>query len=100
MREAVQWQVASAHSSWLETALGMGRIGVALFALQLITTLSRGASAAMRPVAGLWAPAFLAAFALYTLSESHALQANNLFWTIYVAVAARLALDARARKHA
>lgn len=100
VREAVQWQVASAHSSWLETALGMGRIGVALFALQLVATLSRGASAAMRPVAGLWAPAFLAAFALYTLSESHALQANNLFWTIYVAVAARLALDARARKHA
>jgi hypothetical protein len=33
---------------------------------------------------------------MYTLSESHALQANNLFWTIYVAVAARLALDARA----
>jgi hypothetical protein len=45
--------------------------------------------------AGLWAPAFLAAFALYTMSESHALQANNVFWTIYVAVAGRLALDAR-----
>jgi hypothetical protein len=55
----------------------------------------RGAGAVMRPDAGLWAPAFLAAFALYTLSESHVLQANNLFWTIYVAVAARLALDAR-----
>jgi hypothetical protein len=39
----------------------------------------------------------LAVFALYTLSESHALQANNIFWIIYVAVAARLALDARAR---
>lgn len=100
VREAVQWSVASAHSSWLETALGLGRVGVALFALQLVVTLYRGARAAMRADAGLWAPAFLAAFALYTLSESHALQANNLFWTIYVAVAARLALDARARKHA
>jgi hypothetical protein len=77
-------------------ALGMGRIGVALFALQLVATLWRGAGAAARSDAGLWAPAFLAAFAMYTLSESHALQANNLFWTIYVAVAARLALDARA----
>jgi len=95
VREAVQWQVASAHSSWLELALGLGRLGVAVFALQLALTLWRGAGATMRANAGLWAPAFLAAFALYTLSESHALQANNLFWTIYVAVAARLAVDAR-----
>jgi len=96
VREAVAWQVASAHSSWLELSLGLGRAGVVLFAWQLVTTLARGAGAVMDPLAGLWSPAFLAAFALYTLSESHALQANNLFWTIYVAVAARLALDARA----
>jgi O-antigen ligase len=95
VREAVQWEVASAHSSWLELALGLGRVGVVLFALQLLATLARGARAAMQPQAGLWAPAFLAVFGLYTFSESHALQANNLFWTIYVAVAARLALDAR-----
>ena len=94
VREAVQWEVASAHSSWLELALGLGRAGVALFALQLAVTLWRGVGATMRADAGLWAPAFLAAFALYTLSESHALQANNLFWAIYVAVTARLALDA------
>lgn len=95
IREQVQWPVASAHSGWLELALGLGRIGVVLFALQLIATLRRGAGAIMRTDAGLWAPAFLAAFALYTLSESHVLQANNLFWTIYVAVAARLALDSK-----
>lgn len=100
VREAVQWQVASAHSSWLELALGLGRAGVVLFALQLFATLKRGAGAIFNANAGLWAPAFLAAFALYTLSESHALQANNLFWTIYVAVAARLALDARERRQA
>lgn len=97
VREAVAWPVASAHSTWLELALGLGRIGVVLFALQLLATLKRGAGAFMRADAGLWAPAFLATFALYTLSESHALQANNLFWTIYVAVAARLSLDARER---
>lgn len=95
VREAVAWQVASAHSSWLELALGLGRVGVVLFALQLFATLSRGVGVVMQPQAGLWAPAFLATFALYTLSESHALQANNIFWIIYVAVAGRLALDAR-----
>jgi O-antigen ligase len=97
VREAVAWQVASAHSSWLELALGLGRFGVVLFALQLLATVSRGAGVVLQPQAGLWAPAFLATFALYTLSESHALQANNIFWIIYVAVAARLALDARQR---
>jgi O-antigen ligase len=94
VREAVRWQVASAHSGWLELALGMGRIGVALFALQLAATTFRGASALVQARAGLWAPAFIAAFALYTLSESHVLQANNIFWLVYVAVAARLGLDA------
>lgn len=96
VREAVQWQVASAHSGWLELALGLGRVGIVLFALQFAATLWRGAGSVKRRDAGLWAPSFLAVFALYTLSESHVLQANNLFWTIYVAVAARLALDARA----
>jgi O-antigen ligase len=95
VREAVQWEVASAHSGWLELALGLGRVGIALFALQAGATLMRGARAVPHAEAGLWSPAFLAAFALYTLSESHVLQANNLFWTIYVAVAARLALDTR-----
>lgn len=100
VRQAVQWEVASAHSGWLELALGLGRVGVALFALQFAATLWRGAGAVMRADAGLWAPAFLAVFALYTLSESHVLQGNNLFWTLYVAVAARLALDARERANA
>ncbi|MCX7357181.1 MAG: O-antigen ligase family protein [Alphaproteobacteria bacterium] len=97
VREAVAWQVASAHSSWLELALGLGRLGIFVFAFQLAVTLSRGAGVTLQREAGLWAPAFLATFALYTLSESHALQANNIFWIIYVAVAARLALDARQR---
>ena len=98
VREAVKWQVASAHSGWLELVLGLGRFGVVLFALQLAVSMSRGFGVVLQPAAGLWAPAFMGVFALYTLSESHVLQANNLFWVLYVAVAARLALDAKAAK--
>ncbi len=61
------------------------------FALQLLAT--RGGAvfgAISAPIAEPVKPAFLAAFTLYTVSESHALQANDLFWTLYVAVAARL----------
>lgn len=98
VRQAVNWQVASAHSGWLELLLGLGRVGVALFAAQFAITLMRGARAVMNPRAGLWAPAMLAPFALYSLSESYMVEANSLAWALYVAVAARLALDARARK--
>lgn len=98
VRQAVGWPVQSAHSGWLETALGVGFAGVSTFALQLIATFMRGARAIFDGVAGLWAPAFLAMFALYTPSETHVLTANDLFWIIYVAVAAKLSLDARAAK--
>lgn len=98
IRAAVGWAVPSAHSGWLDLALGLGGAGVALFALQLAATLRRGLIALADPVAGLWAPAFLAAFALYTMSESHVLEANNIFWTLYCAVTAKLARDAHARK--
>ncbi|MES1200945.1 MAG: O-antigen ligase [Pseudomonadota bacterium] len=97
VRQAVRWQVASAHNGWLELALGLGRIGVALFMLQFIATLWRTLAAWLNPRAGLWAPAFMLGFAFYTMSESHILQANDLFWILYVAAAARLALDAKER---
>jgi O-antigen ligase len=95
VRQALAWQAASAHSGWLELALGLGRAGVTLFAAHFLLTLVRGARAALSPASSLMAPAFLAVFALYTLSESHVLEANDPFWLIYVAVATRLALDAK-----
>src|SRR5262249_10776857 len=95
VREAVRWQVASAHNGWLELSLGLGRLGLAAFVLHFLATLKRAGGAMLKPDAGLWAPAFLVAFAFYSMSESHILQANDLFWILYVAVAARLALDAR-----
>lgn len=97
VRSAVHWPAPSAHNGWLEILLGLGYLGLGLFALQFLATARRALAALADPVAGLWAPAFLAAFALYTMSESHILEANNLFWTLYVAVAARLARDAKQR---
>lgn len=95
VRQATEWMVPSAHNGWLELALGMGLLGVGLFIVQYLANARRAMGALADPVAGLWAPAFLAVFTLYTLSESHILEANNLFWTLYVTMTARLALDAR-----
>jgi len=95
VRQAVRWDVASAHNGWLELTLGLGRIGVALFVLQFVAACARAAGVLRDPRAGLWTPAFLIVFGFYSMSESHILQANDLFWLIYVAAAARLALDAR-----
>ncbi|HVY84128.1 MAG TPA: O-antigen ligase family protein [Caulobacterales bacterium] len=97
VRQAVRWQVASAHNGWLELMLGAGRFGIALFALQFLVMFWRTLAAWLDPRAGLWTPAFLLAFGFYTMSESHILQANDLFWIFYVAAAARLAIDAKER---
>lgn len=98
VRAAVNWPVPSAHNGWLELALGLGLAGVALFVLQFLATLRRALAALADPIAGLWAPAFIAVFTLYTMSESHILEANNLFWTLYVAMTARLARDVMERR--
>jgi exopolysaccharide production protein ExoQ len=94
LRETVQWDVPSAHNGWLELALGVGQVGIALFALHYAVTAFRAVRALGSAPRGLWPAAFCAAFALYTMSESHILEANNIFWALYVIVATRLALDA------
>jgi hypothetical protein len=48
--------------------------------------------------ATLLAPSISVMTSFHTLSETHVLTANDLFWVIYVAVAAKLGLDGRAAK--
>jgi O-antigen ligase len=91
VRRAVGWEVEGAHSGWLDLALGLGGVGVALFAAQAAVTLWRCALRLGDPAAGLWAPAALGVFALYTLGEGFILTAASPFWIVYVVVAAKLA---------
>lgn len=100
VREAVRWEVTSAHHGWLEIALGLGRVGLALMAVQFALTSWRGLGAIGSRANGAWPFAFLCAFALIALSESILIQTESLIWVGYVALSAKLALDVRARDDA
>ena len=89
---------AAISALWLETALGIGSLRVGIFAPQLVCTLICAQGVVLDSPAPLWAPAFRATFALYMPSETHVLTANDLFWIMYVVVAAELALDVPAAK--
>ncbi|MGE0829689.1 MAG: O-antigen ligase family protein [Hyphomonadaceae bacterium] len=98
VREAVNWEVASAHSGWREIALGLGRAGAALMALQAGATFLRAARGLGDARQAAWPLAYFAAFFFIAMSESILLMADNLLWVIYTALAVRLALEGAAKE--
>jgi O-antigen ligase len=95
VRRAIGWDAPSAHNGWIDLALTLGALGVALFALNFAATLARALPALSQAGPKRFAPAMLAAFFVFTLSESVILTSGALAWALYMAVSARLALDRR-----
>lgn len=93
VRAGVGWKTPNAHNGWLELALGLGLVGVAAFALVFSLAILRSVLAFAHPEAGLFAPAFLTLFAIQSFGEGAVLEDNNMMWTIFMIVAAKLALD-------
>lgn len=90
----VAWNVIGAHNGWLEIMLAVGRIGLILFLIQLAVTAARAARFGLDPIAGVYPPVLLAMTLVYSFSESYLLS-QNIFWVLYVIVAAKLAIAAR-----
>ncbi len=90
----VAWKVIGAHNSWLEVLIALGAVGLAVLMIQLAVMFWRVLRFGLDPIAGVYPPILLAMTLVYTLSESYLLQAN-IFWLLYVAVAAKLAVAAR-----
>jgi exopolysaccharide production protein ExoQ len=90
----VGWKVIGAHNSWLEVMLAVGRVGLVLLLAQLSVMAFRAVRFGLDPVAGVFPPVLLAMTLVYTMSESYLL-ASNIFWLLYTAVAAKLAIAAR-----
>jgi len=94
VREAVEWDAPTAHNGWFETALSIGVIGAGLFVMSFALSTGRAVLRMLSSWTGVFAVGFIAQYLLFSLSESIILQQNAIVWVMYVAVAARLALEA------
>jgi O-antigen ligase len=81
-----------AHNSWLEQWLGLGLPGLVAWAAFFLQTLVANVVALYRQKGAYLALPFFAGYALTSLSESIAMQYNDMRWAIFVALAVKLAL--------
>lgn len=95
LEKAVAWNAPSGHNGWLDLAISLGLVGVAIFAIDVALTLWRSASLSLRSPAGVFAIGFLAQFMLFAMSESIILAQNSILWATFAFVSAKLALGQR-----
>lgn len=95
--KAVAWNAPSGHNGWLDLAISLGLVGVAIFAIDVGATVWRGVRLALRSPAGVFALGFLAQFMLFGMSESIILAQNSILWATFSFVSAKLALDSEGR---
>jgi O-antigen ligase len=103
---AIRWNAPHAHDTFLDVALDLGVVGLALFVLGMLVA-ARRAIAAYRETADpaeLWPLLLLAYLALFSITDTIMLRQNHLIWVLYVASIAlpaptgrELPLQARAR---
>jgi O-antigen ligase len=83
------------HNSWLEVWLGLGYVGLALWALFFAEVWGRTLVAAYRRPAGYFALPFLAVYSLMTLTETVAVVYNDFIWVMFAALGVKLAAPSR-----
>lgn len=81
-----------AHNAWLEQWLALGLPGLAAWAGFYLQTLAANVVALYREIGAYLALPFFVIFSLMTLTESVAVDYNELRWVIFVALAVKLAL--------
>ena len=91
VRKAVEWDAPTAHNGWLDIALSVGLVGLALFTMSFAATLWRALWSFFHHRFGVFAVAMLGTLTLFSLSESILMEPNSLVWVTYVAVASKLA---------
>jgi O-antigen ligase len=80
------------HNSWLEQWLAMGYVGLAAWIAFFGQTLAANVVALYREKGAYLALPYFVVYAITSLSESIAVQYNDMRWTIFVALAVKLAL--------
>ncbi|MGA0600624.1 O-antigen ligase family protein [Caulobacter sp. KR2-114] len=84
-----------AHNSWLEQWVDLGIFGLGAWALLFLQTWITGLVAIYRERGAYLALPFLVVYSLETLTESVAVTYNDMRWTIFVALAVKLAFPDR-----
>jgi exopolysaccharide production protein ExoQ len=84
----VGWDTPHAHNGFLDLALDLGLLGMAL----LVTALTVASRAALRSArtsalaSGVWPLVFLSFLLLINVTESSLLRQHNIYWILFVAV--------------
>ncbi len=84
-----------AHNSWVEQALGLGVVGLALWCLWFIETLARTVVVVFTRRSAYLAAPLLVVYGMTSLTESVTLIWNDLTWLMFAAIAVKLALGER-----
>ncbi|NBU27273.1 MAG: O-antigen ligase family protein [Caulobacteraceae bacterium] len=79
-----------AHNGWLEVWLGLGFVGLALWALAYLGNLIRMAGAIYTTSMAYAALPFFLVFSVFSITEVSVIDYHDISWTIYVAFAAML----------
>lgn len=93
LERAVDWNAPSGHNGWLDLAISLGLVGVAIYTIDLMTTAWRAGRLSLVSPVGVFAIGFLAQFMLFAMSESIIAAQNSILWVTYVFVGAKLALQ-------
>ena len=96
LERAVDWNAPSGHNGWLDLAISLGVVGVAIYTIDLVITLWRAGRLSLSSPGGVFALGFLAQFLLFAMSESIIIAQNSILWATYAFVGAKLALGAQA----
>lgn len=91
VRQATQWEVPSAHNSWLEIALALGLPGAIWAILVYLGGLVSAMKRLFSGVEAYWALPAMAVWGLTSMSESIFMTTNGFTWTLFCITFSKLA---------
>lgn len=85
----LRWAVPHAHNAYIEIALDLGLVGLALYAIVFILALRRAITYMRMDLdpAAKWPLIYLCFVLLYSFTESAVLVPSSIFWMLFVAAA-------------
>lgn len=81
IEQSIGFRPAHAHNGFIDVALSIGLLGVALYAAVCVRMLWRAGGWAELPMS-LFAKSFLIFFLIYNMTESFSLAQNSLYWIL------------------